>query len=132
MRAWLTSSEGAITSSAVASLAFVGYTLMEMRFFLEKWIPGDAAAAVEAIGIVLIVGVWLAALFAARDGKRGGLKVLLALSGFAVLVGVYDMQYAVAPAMPWPERLAVIVLLLVGVTAAIAVGMHLRSSRTTA
>ncbi len=129
MRTWFVSLEGALTISALTMLAFVGYTLLEMRYFLEKWIPGDGAAAVETIAVVLVVGGWLAALFAARDGKRGGWKVLLALGGFAILVGIYDMQYALAPAMPWPERLGVFVLLIAGVCATVAVGTLVRSGR---
>ena len=129
MRTWFASRDGAITVAAVALLSFVGYTLMEMRYYLAKWIPGDGPAAAETVAIVLMVGAWLWALIAARDGRRGGLTTLLALCGFSVLTAVYDLQYALAPAMSWPERSAVFVLLAVGVIATATLGARWRSSR---
>ncbi|MEK7276196.1 MAG: hypothetical protein AAB427_02500 [Chloroflexota bacterium] len=132
MKTWFTSLNGAITLSALALLSFIGYTLMEMRYYLEKWIPGDTAAAVETLVVLLIVGGWLRALFAARDGKRGGLIALLALSGFAILIALYDMQFVLYTPMPWPERLMVVVMGAVGVIAAVAAGMCLRSGKKTA
>jgi hypothetical protein len=39
----------------------------------------------------------LAALSAARDDRRGGFKVLMGLSVFAILASMYDLQYALAP-----------------------------------
>lgn len=65
----------------------------------------------------------------ARDGKRGGLTALLALGGFAVLIALYDMPYVLTTPMPWPERLAVVVLLVLGVIATVTVGAYLRSGR---
>jgi len=46
MKTWFTSRNGALTMSALAQLSFSGYALMEIRYFLEKWIPGDGAAMV--------------------------------------------------------------------------------------
>jgi hypothetical protein len=43
------------------SFAPVGY-------FLEKWIPGDGAAMVETLIVLLIVGGWIRALFVAASG----------------------------------------------------------------
>ena len=126
MRNWPLSLNGAVTLSALALLSFIGYTLMEMRYFLEKWIPGDGAAAVETIVVLLIVGGWLQSLFAARDGKRGGLVALLAFSVLNILIGLYDMQYVLNGPMPWPEQFMVIAILIVGVIAAAAVGVYLR------
>ena len=132
MKTWLTSLNGTLTISALALLSFIGYTLMEMRYYLEKWIPGDSAAMVEAIVILLIVGGWLWALFAARDGRRGGVIALFALSLFAILIGLYDMRFVLYSPMPWPEQFTVFSILVVGVIAAVAVGAYLRSSKQTA
>ncbi len=129
MKTWFTSLNGAVTLSALALLSFIGYTLMEMRYFLENWIPGDSAAMIETITILLIVGGWLWALFAARNGKQGGLIALLALSLFAVLIALYDVQYVLYTPMPWPEQLMVVVMGVVGVIAAVAVGVYLRSGK---
>ena len=130
MKTWFTSLSGAITLSALALLSFIGYTLMEMRYFLGKWIPGDGAAAVETIVILLIVGGWLRALFVATNGRRGGLVALLALSVFNVMIGLYDLQFVLNTPMPWPEQLTVIVMLIVGVVAAAALVLHLRQKTT--
>ena len=46
MKTWFTSLNGAITLSALALLSFIGYTFMEARYGLEKWIPGDGAVMV--------------------------------------------------------------------------------------
>ena len=56
MKNWITSLKGAIFLSALALLSFIGYVLMELRYFLGKWIPGDGAAMVETILILLIIG----------------------------------------------------------------------------
>ena len=64
MKTWFISLNGTLTISALSLLSFIGYTLMEMRYFLAKWIPGDGAVMVETIVILLIVGGWLRALFA--------------------------------------------------------------------
>jgi len=93
MKIWFTSLNGAVTLSALALLSFIGYTLMEMRYFLGKWIPGDGAAMVETIVVLIIVGGWLRALFVAANGRRGGLVALLAFSVFNIMVGLYDLQF---------------------------------------
>jgi hypothetical protein len=126
MKSWFASRNGAIVLSALALLAFIGYTLMEMRYYLEKWIPGDVAAAVEGIIILLIAGGWLRALFVASNGKRGGLSALLALSVFNILIGLYDLQYALNPVMPWPERTMVFVAPILGLIAAVSLVFQLR------
>ncbi len=123
--------KNALALSALSMLAFIGYTLMEMRYFLGKWIPGDTAAAVETAVILLIVGGWLRALSAARDGRRGGLFALLVFSAFTILIFLYDLQFVLNTPMPWPERLMVIVMFVAGVIATAAVGVHLRGGKKT-
>ena len=78
---------------------------MEMRYYLEKWIPGDNAAAVEMFVVLLIVGGWIRALFVATSGKRGGLLALLAFNLVFALIAPYDFQFI---PMPWPEQTMVI------------------------
>ncbi len=124
MKTRFISLSGTITLSILALLSFIGYTLMEMRYFLSKWIPGDSAAAVETIVILLIVGGWIRALCVATSGRRGGLIALLALSGFNVLIGFYDLQFVLNTPMPLSEQFAVIVTLTVGVIAAAVWSMH--------
>ena len=132
MKTWLTSLNGALTLSVLALLSFIGYTLMEMRYYFAKWIPGDSAAAIETIVILLIVGGWLWALFAMTNGRRGGLIALLALSVFNVMIGLYDMPFVLNTPMPWPEQLMVVVILIVGVIVSIALFVQLRRNRATA
>lgn len=129
MKTWFASLNGAIALSALSLLSFVGYVLMEMRYFLEKWIPGDNAAMIETIVILLIVGGWLRALFVAAGGRRGGLIALLALSGFATLIALYDMQYVFSTPMPWPEQTMIFVMLGLAVLAIAALASSLRRSK---
>ena len=129
MKTWFASLNGTIMISAIALLSFIGYTLMEMRYYLEKWIPGDTAAIVEAIVILLIVGGWLWALFAARDGRRGGLIALLALSLFAILIALYDMQFVLYSPMPWPEQTMIFVMLGLAILAVAVLASSLRRSK---
>jgi hypothetical protein len=132
MKTRFTSLNGALTLSALSLLSFIGYTLMEMRYFLEKWIPGDSAAMIETIVILLIVGGWLRALFVTAGGKRGGLIALLALSGFATLIALYDMQFVFSGPMAWPELTMVFVMLGLAVLAIAALVSQLRQNRATA
>ena len=121
MKTWFTSLSGTVTLSALALLSFIGYVLMEMRYFLEKWIPGTGAAAVETIAVLLIAGIWLRALFVATAGRRGGLMTLLALSLFTILIFVYDLQFMLNSPMLWTEQLMLIVMLIAGVPESVAV-----------
>ena len=126
MKNWFTSLNGAVTLSALSLLAFIGYALMEMRYFLEKWIPGDTAAAVEMLIVLLIVGGWMRALFVAAIGKRGGLTTLLAFSVFTALIAPYDIRYF---PLPWPEQTMVIATFVISVIAIAALALQLRQTK---
>jgi len=132
MKTWFTSLNGAITLSALALLSFIGYTFMAVRYFLEKWIPGDGAAMVETIVLLLIIGGWLRALFVAAGGRRGGLTALFAFSVLITLIALYDMQFVLYAQISWPEQLMVVVMLIVGVIVTAAIGVHLRNGKKTA
>jgi len=129
MKTWFTSLNGALTLSALSLLTFIGYTLTEMRYFLEKWIPGDAAVMIEVLAVMLIVGGWLRALFVASRGGRGGWTALLALSGFATLVAVYDLQY-VTPSMHWPEMTTIFAMLGLSLLALAALWVQRRQGKS--
>jgi len=130
MKTWFTSLNGAITLSALALLSFIGYTFMAARYFLEEWIPGDGAAMVETIVLLLIIGGWLRALFVAAGGRRGGLTALFAFSVLITLIALYDMQFVLYAQISWPEQVMVVVMLIVGVIVTTAMGVHLRSCNT--
>ena len=132
MKTWFTSLNGAITLSALALLSFIGYAFMEARYFLEKWIPGDGAAMVETIVLLLILGGWLRALFVAAGGRRGGLTALFAFSVVITLIALYDMRFVLYAHIAWPEQVMVVVMLIVGVIVTAAMGVHLRSGKKTA
>ena len=131
MKTWFTSLNGAITLSALALLSFIGYAFMAARYFLEKWIPGDGAAMVETIVLLLIIGGWLRALFVAAGGRRGGLTALFAFSILITLIALYDTQFFLY-AMAWPEQVMLVVMLIVGVIVTAAIGVHLRNDKKTA
>lgn len=132
MKTWFTSLNGAITLSALALLSFIGYAFIEARYYLEKWIPGDDAAMVETIVLLLIIGGWLRALFVAAGGRRGGLTALFAFSLLITLIALYDMQFVLYAHISWPEQVMVVVMLIVGVIVTAAIGVHLRSGKKTA
>ena len=131
MKTWFTSLNGAITLSALALLTFIGYAFIEARYFLEKWIPGDGAAMVETIVLLLIIGGWLRALFVAAGGRQGGLTALFAFSVLVTLIALYDMQFVLYSQISWPEQLMVVVMLIVGVIVTAAMGVHLRNGKKT-
>jgi hypothetical protein len=123
MRKLFVSLNGVLTLSALALLAFIGYCLMEMRYFLARWIPGDNAAMLEVILILLLAGGWLWALFAAAGGRRGGVITLLVLALVTALIGPYDFRYF---PIPWPEETMVIVSFGLSLIAAVALAFQLR------
>ncbi len=126
MKNWFTSLNGAVTLTALTLLSFIGYALMEMRYFLAKWIPGDTAAAVEALIVLLIVGGWMRAVFAATNGRHGGLTALIAFSVFTVLIAPYDIRYF---PLPWPEQTMVIATFVTSVIAIAALVIQLRRTK---
>jgi len=126
MKTWFTSLNGTVTLSALSLLAFIGYALMEMRYFLAKWIPGDNAAAVEMFIVLLIVGGWIRALFVATSGKRGGLIALLVFNVVFALIAPYDFQFF---PIPWPEQTMVIATFVFSLIAIAALVMQLRQQK---
>jgi hypothetical protein len=128
MKTWFTSLNGAITLSALALLSFVAYAFLEARYFLGKWIPGDTAAAVEAVVVVFFVGAWLSALFIAAKGSRGGLIALLAFSVINALIAPYDIRYF---PLPWPEETTVIATFIFSVIAIAALVYQLKQKKGT-
>ena len=126
MKTWFTSLNGAVTLSTLSLLAFIGYALMEMRYYLEKWIPGDNAAAVEMFVVLLIVGGWIRALFVATSGKRGGLIALLVFNVVFALIAPYDFQFI---PMPWPEQTMVIATFVFSLIAIAALVIQLRQKK---
>jgi len=120
----------AITASSLSLPAFIGYTLMEFRYFLEKWIPGTSAAMAELVIVLLIAGGWLRALLVAASGRRSGLTALVGFSAFGALIGLYDMQYVLGTPMPWPEQVTVLSILLVSVIAAVVVARYTRRTKS--
>lgn len=127
MKTWFTSLNGAVTLSVLSLLAFIGYALMEMRYYLAKWIPGDNAAAVEMFVVLLIVGGWIRALFVATSGKRGGLIALLAFNVVFAMIAPYDFRFF---PIPWPEQTMVIATFVFTLIAIAALVSQLRQKKT--
>ncbi len=127
MKTWFTSLNGAVTFSALALLSFIGYVFLMSRYFLEKWIPGDGAAAVETIGVLLIVGGWLRALFVAASGRRGGLVALFAFSAVTTLIALYDLPHP----GPWPSMMMVVATFVFSVIAIAALAFQIRQKKAT-
>ena len=85
MKKWFASSKGAVLVSAAALLVFIGYTLIEMLYFLGEWISTNGAAMGVTIIVLLITGGWLRALFVAAGGRRKGFIALLVFSILGLL-----------------------------------------------
>ncbi len=128
MVAWFTSLKGMLTLSVIALLAFVGYAFLESRYFLEQWIPGVAAAAIETVVVLVIVGGWLWGLFAAVEGSRGALIAVLIFGALPGLMTLYDLiLYSPVP-YGWPlMQIMVWVTFITSVLATVAVALQLRS-----
>ena len=73
MNIWYTSLNGAMVLSVIAMLSFIGYSLLEFRYFLESWIAGVKAATLEMLFVLVLVRCWQIALFAANDGNKAAL-----------------------------------------------------------
>jgi hypothetical protein len=125
MKSWFTSLSGAVTFSALSLLSFIGYIFLMSRYFLEKWIPGDSAAAIETIGVLIIVGLWLRALFVAASDRRSGLVTLFAFSAFTTLVALYDLPHP----GPWPSMIIVVSTLVFSVLAIAALVLQLSQKK---
>jgi hypothetical protein len=126
MKTWFTSLHGAITLSTLALLSFIGYVLMEMRYFLGKWIPGETAAAVELFIVLLIVGGWIRALIGATSGTRNGLTALVAFCVFTALIAPYDVRFF---PLPWPEQIMVIATFVISVITITSLVLRLRQTK---
>jgi hypothetical protein len=125
MKSWFTSLSGAVTFSALSLLSFIGYIFLMSRYFLEKWIPGDRAAAIETIGVLIIVGLWLRALFVAASDRRSGLVTLFAFSAFTTLVALYDLPHP----GPWPSMIIVVSTLVFSVLTIAALVLQLSQKK---
>jgi hypothetical protein len=102
LKIWLTSLNGAITFSSIAMLSFIGYTLLEFRYFLEQWIPGRKAATLEMLFVLAFVGGWQFALFSAYGGKRGGLVAAAILTLIPALITLFDLVLYSPIPYGWP------------------------------
>jgi hypothetical protein len=127
MLTWITSLRGAISLSVIALLAFVGYVFLESRYFLEQWLPGVAAAAIETVIVLAIVGGWLWGLMAAVDGSRGALIAVLIFGALPGLMTLYDLiLYSPVP-YGWPlMQIMVWTTFITSVVATAAVALQLR------
>ncbi|MGZ5491674.1 MAG: hypothetical protein ACXWE6_13185 [Nitrososphaeraceae archaeon] len=129
MKKWFASYNGAVILSSAALLAFIGYIFMEMRYTLGNWIPGNTAAMVETVVILLIIGGWLRALFVTASGRRAGLIASLIFSLFIIIIAIYDMKYVIFYETVWPLKLMVIIMLIVGIIVAVTTSVQLAQNR---
>ena len=122
MKSWFTSLSGTITLSAMTLISFVGYVFLMSRYFLENWIPGDSAAMMETIGVLLIVGGWLRTLFVAAGGSRSGLITLFSFSLFTTLIALYDLPQP----GPWPSLIIIVAMLTLSIISLTLVAFQFR------
>ena len=129
MKKWFASYNGAVILSSAALLSFIGYVFMEMRYYLGNWIPGNTAAMVETIVLLLIIGGWLRALFVTASGRRAGLIASLVFSLLIIIIAIYDMQFVLFSPTAWPLNLMVIIMLIAGIIVAVTISVQLVQNR---
>jgi hypothetical protein len=119
MNIWLKSLNGAIVLSSIAMLSFIGYTLLEFRYFLESWIPGVKAATLEMLFVLALVGCWQVALFTAYGGKKSGLVALVIIAVIPGLMTLFDLVFYSPIPYGWPLLQIMVWVTLITCTAAI-------------
>jgi len=130
MKTWFTSIKGVITLSVIAVLSFIGYTLLESRYVLEQLTPGIAAATADTLFVLVLVGGWLRALFAAGGGGRGGLIAALVFSMLPALITLHDLILYSPIRFGWPLlEISVWTTLASCVIVIAAIAIRLRRSR---
>ncbi len=127
MNTGFSSEQITIRLSTLALLSFVGYAFLEARYTLAEWIPGDGAAIVEALIVILIAGGWLWAILAVTGGGRLGLVALIVFCAVAALIALYDFQYLFTAKLPWSQRIFIVAMLFLSVVAIFSQVMHLRN-----
>ncbi len=127
MLIWFMSLNGAITLSVLAMLSFIGYAILESRYFLEQWIPGITAAVLETLFVLIVVGLWIWGLLAASGGSRGGLVAALALGAISALIALFDLiRYSPIP-FGWPLlQISVWVMLVASAVSILSITLHMR------
>ena len=120
MKIWLTSLTGAIVLSFIGMLSFIGYTLLEFRYFLEQWIPGVKAATLEMSFVLALVGGWQIALFAAYGEKRGGVVAAIIFTAVPALITLFDLIFYSPILYGWPLLQIMVIITFFFCTIAVA------------
>jgi hypothetical protein len=123
---WFTSLSSAITFSIIAMLSFIGYAFLEALYFLSGWISGRFAAALMALFVIGILGVWIWGLLESTEGSQRGLIALLIVCVVTSLIAIYDIiLYSPIP-YGWPlVQIAVWLTFISSALAILAIGLQL-------
>ena len=133
MKTWFTSLNGAITLSVIALLSLLARTFVDFQFVFNEFGSSPGQAALTVLMMTALVGGWLWGLLAAARGGRGGLIAALIFSlllpvgeGIGTLVAFCPSPCQTA----WPlMEIANWSNVILGLAAALAVGLHLRQVR---
>ncbi len=120
MNNWFVSLHGAMVLSSLAMLSFIGYTLLEFRYFLESWIPGVKAATLEMLFVLVLVGCWQIALFTAYGGKKSGMVGLMIIAVIPAVITLFDLIFYSPIPYGWPLLQIMVCVTLITSSAAIA------------
>lgn len=133
MKKWFTSLKGAITLSVIAMLSFIAYAFLVSRYLLEQLTPGIAAAAIETLVVIAIVGGWMWGLLAASRNSRSGLIAALVFSLLPALFTLYDLIFYSPIPYGWPLlQIVVWTTFVSGVIAISAMAFQLRQNKASA
>ncbi len=129
MLVWFKSLNGIIAFSSIAMLSFIGYVFLEARYFLGQWIPGNTAAAIETLVVLIIAGGWLNAFSNLVIDRRSGLFVALILSVLLAAIALFDLiNYSPIP-YGWPLlEISVWIMLISNAITVAAISFRLAST----
>ena len=133
MKTWFTSLNGAIALSTIALLSLLARTFVDFQFVFTEFASSPGQAALAVLIMTALFGSWFWGLLVAVRGSRRGLMVVLILTlllpfgeGIATLISFCPSPCPTA----WPlMEIANWSNVILGLVAALAVGLHLRQAR---
>jgi hypothetical protein len=102
MIGWVTSLNGAVVTSTLAMISFIGYALLVFRYVLDELMPGIPGAAIQTLFVLLLIGGWIWSLLSAASGSKGGLIGALICTSLPALFTLYDLVFQSPISFGWP------------------------------
>jgi hypothetical protein len=128
---WIGSLNGAVVTSTVAMVSFIGYALLVFRYVLDELMPGIPGAVIQTLFVLLLIGGWIWSLSSAASGSKAGLIGALICTSLPALFTLYDLVFQSPIPFGWPlVQIAVWVTLISCLAAIAALAYQLSIIRT--